>query len=129
MKKLLWASPHLPTAEQIKSLEAMGEIVFLKDIAPNLYSRMVDSPADTAEINELARDILAFLDEDENYILIQPAGSPALQFALGKTSGANQLVLSRIVYAHSKRISIDTLQPDGSVKKESLFRHENWLFM
>jgi hypothetical protein len=33
----------------------------------------------------------------------------------------------RVIFADSDRVSEDILQPDGSVKKVSIFKHKGWI--
>jgi hypothetical protein len=120
-KKNLWASPHSPTSEQIS--EACG-FVFLKDINPALQDRLENSPDNLDSLNELATELLVFCKEN-NYNLYQPAGNPSFQFVLGSTA-MNYLDVN-IFYAYSERVSQDITQPDGSIKKVSIFKHKKFI--
>ncbi len=121
-KKNLWASPHSPTSEQIS--EACG-FVFLKDINPALQDRLENSPDNLDSLNELATELLDFCKEN-NYNLYQPAGNPSFQFILGSLAVVNYLDID-IFYAYSERVSQDVAQPDGSVKKVSVFKHKKFI--
>ncbi len=132
-KKILWASPHKPTEKQ---LEDLGTVEYLEDINPNLFGRLVDSPSNREGLYELAEDLLSFAQE-AGYDVYQPAGSPAFQFILGRViattlpdhmgglSYSYQGV--NIKYAHSKRVSFEVTDPDGSVKKTVVFNHLGWI--
>lgn len=120
-KKNLWASPHSPTSEQIS--EADG-FVFLKDVNTALQDKLENSPDDLASLNELATELLDFCKENE-YNLYQPAGNPSFQFVLGSTA-MNYLDVN-IFYAYSERVSQDVAQPDGSIKKVSIFQHKKFI--
>ena len=120
-KKNLWASPHSPTSEQIS--EACG-FVFLKDVNTALQDKLENSPDDLASLNELATELLNFCKEN-NYSLYQPAGNPSFQFILGAAS-MNYLDVN-IFYAYSVRVSQDVVQPDGSIKKVSVFHHRKFI--
>lgn len=120
-KQNLWASPHSPTSEQIS--EADG-FIFLKDINPALQERLENSPDNLDSLNELAIELLNFCKEN-NYNLYQPAGNPSFQFILGSLA-VNYLDID-IFYAYSERVSQDVAQPDGSVKKVSVFKHKKFI--
>jgi len=122
-KKNLWASPHSPTSEQIS--EACG-LVFLKDINPALQERLENSPDNLDSLNELAIELLNFCKES-NYNLYQPAGNPSFQFILGAASMNYNYLDVNIFYAYSERVSQDVAQPDGSVKKVSVFKHKKFI--
>lgn len=130
----VWASPHNPTKEQSDSLQKeFSKVEFLKDINPELFAEICDSPADGDELRKLAEKLC---EATAGKALIQPAGSPAFQFALGKEikdrrGGWYEIPTPRpfIVYAHSKRVSIDEVQEDGTVKKISFFKHEGWIYI
>jgi hypothetical protein len=131
-RSLLWCSPHQPTIEQLSSLE--GELFYLKDVYPSLMERIVNCPDNRGELYELAEDLFMF--SLGKYELVQPGGSPAFLFALGTVSvaddGARQGlwgILFDIRFAHSERVSEEAIQPDGSIKKISTFKHLGWIKM
>lgn len=117
-KKFLWCSTHTPTKEQMTELKSMGSVEFLKDVFPSLQERLNNCPADRQRLYQLAND-LHDVTRDEDYILVQPGGSPAFQFILGKELPKYREVL----YAHSQRVSEDVPQADGTIKKVSTFKH------
>jgi|SRR5690625_115880 len=130
----LWASPHIPTKEQLDSLQKeFSKVEFLKEINPGLFAEICDSPADRDELRKLAEKLC---EATAGKALIQPAGSPAFQFALGKEikdrrGGWYETPTPRpsVVYAHSKRVSVDEIQEDGTIKKVSIFKHESWVYI
>lgn len=125
MKRFVWCSPHTPTKEQLTSLKSMGEIEYLKDINPSLFNNIANSPTSKEEMRVLADELYSFvcLGKDIQTI-VQPAGSPAFQFVLGQRVKGNG---NEVIYAHSKRVSEDIPQPDGSIKKVSTFKHLGWV--
>ena len=123
MTKFLWASPHVITPEQVSSL---GEIVLLRGINPGLQNRLSDIRMDT-DLNELALELIA-MAVLQGYTIVQPGGSPAFQLVLGKRlAGIPVTDRPSVMYAFSKRISVDTIQEDGTIKKTSTFKHEGWV--
>lgn len=119
MTKFLWCSAHKPTAEQTNELLAKGELYFLSDVDSEMQDSLNNCPANRASLSRLALDLSYKTGE---YIIVQPGGSPIFQFMLGLMSeqfGTD----SRIIYAHSERVSVDTAQPDGTVVKTSVFKH------
>lgn len=130
----VWASPHNPTTEQLESLKKeFSKVEFLKEINPELFDEICNSPSDEDELDKLA---VRLCDATVNKALIQPAGSPAFQFALGKEikdrrGGWYEFPVPRpiVVYAHSKRESIDEVLEDGTIKKVSIFKHEGWIYL
>lgn len=127
----VWASPHNPTIEQWNSLKKeFDKVEFLEGLNPELFAEICDSPADGDELRKLAEKLC---EATIGRALVQPAGSPAFQFALGKEVESRwyEMAFPRpvIVYAYSKRVSIDEIQEDGTVKKTSFFKHESWIYI
>lgn len=123
-KKFLWASVHDMTSDQTKELLELGSVVYLKDIDRKLYDEMCNLKF-TSVLCDIAYDLGLYMDD--GYIVVQPAGSPALQAWIGnvlegKISGDND-----VWYSFSDRVSEDVTLPDGSVKKVSMFRHKGWI--
>lgn len=125
MKNFLWCSPHTPTAEQLHSLQNEGEVIFLKEIAPALMERLGDTPRDRQGMFDLALEVLEVSDQLDAKI-VQLGGSPAFLFVAGAAINS-ALSKGRIIFADSERVSEDQPQPDGSVKKVSVFRHRGWI--
>ena len=125
-KKYLWASPvHKPTEEQISELLAQGTVDYLKEVRPELANKLANCPADKAELNDMAQELL-YLQKENRYILVQPGGSPAFQYQLGVRHSEKYPkgdCTGSILYAHSERVSVEVEQADGSVVKTSVFKH------
>ena len=130
--KYLWASPHKMTEEQKDSLEGWTTVTKLEDINPVLQNKLSNIQLDT-DLRELAIELVEFTSENEFDCLVQPAGSPAFQFELGKEWDycANVVEfpkkLFKIIYSFNQRVSEDIPQADGTIKKVSLFKHEGWV--
>jgi len=122
MKKILWACQHAPSPEQIKELD--GSIVELKNISQKLFLSLSNTPASVEAIEDLALQLqLECASYDE---VVLPIGSPAFNFAFArKVPRLNNPILYR--FAHSKRVSEDKLQPDGTTVKTSVFKFEGWI--
>ena len=129
MNKFIWCSAHTPSAEQVEELNSSwgmeGDLVMLKDIYPNIQA-FLDNCSDSYEdMLETAKDLHDIAMKD-NAVLVQPGGSPAFQYVLGKVR-MTSLRMSTVLYAHSERVSQDLLMEDGSVKKISSFRHVKFI--
>ena len=88
---------------------------------------MVDCPVDASSLETLAEEVLHLIDSMRG-VLVQPAGSPAFQMAIGIVKEEGQYEVD-VMYAHSRRESEDIPQEDGSVKKVAVFRHLGWTTM
>lgn len=120
MKKLLWCSPHTPTAEQMQELVGMGHVQLLNDVNSDLQRRINNCPANRVELSKLACELGQYAQM--GYTLVQPGGSPKFQFMLG-ICNAEIGIDDKVLYAHSERVSIDTPQVDGTIVKTSVFKH------
>lgn len=121
MRNLLWCSPHTPTEEQLESLNDMGNLIFLRDIHPSLMARLMDTPSNRKDCMILA-DNISELAEKHNAKIIQLGGSPLFLVMAAGVIGSG-----RMIFADSERVSEDIPQPDGSVKKVSIFKHKGWI--
>lgn len=118
-RKKLWCSPHQPLTEQ-------GEdFIMLKHINPDLFQKIINTPEDIDEMRGLAYDLSTYAHE-MGYNIYQPAGNPAFQFILGQLLATHFENVS-VFYAYSERVSMDEIQPDGTVKKVSVFKHKCWI--
>jgi hypothetical protein len=129
MRKFIWCSIHTPSVEQVAELYSVwgmeGSLIALKDIYPNVQA-FLDNCSDSYEdMLETAKDLHDIAMKD-NAVLVQPGGSPAFQYVLGKVR-MTALRMSTVLYAHSERVSEDIPQEDGSVKKVSVFRHAKFI--
>ena len=121
MKNLLWCSPHTLTSEQFGSLNEMGNIIYLKDVNPELMARLINTPSDRNECKILANDVYE-LSESLDAKIVQLGGSPMFLFVAASVIGTG-----RVIFADSERVSEDIPQADGSVKKISIFKHRGWI--
>lgn len=138
---IMWASAHKPSLEQRKQLWETGKIELLEENELSLFEEITNLKLES-NLKSLAQK-LADIAMKPNVMLVQPAGSPALQFELGVEMTLKVLSeytheksiefirqkvqLFRPRYAFSKRISQDIPQEDGSVKKVSTFKHEDFI--
>ena len=120
MRNLLWCANHQPLTEQLESLNEMGNLIFLKDIAPFTMEMISNTPSNRDECKDLA-DTISMLAENHNAKIVQLGGSPLFLVMASPIIGSG-----RMIFADSDRVSEDIPQPDGSVKKISTFRHKGW---
>jgi hypothetical protein len=126
MDKFIWSSPHRPTAEQLAELEAKGTVEFLRDLQPDLFASISNVGKDT-DYMQLAFNVVLFATES-NATLVQPAGNPKLLMCYGLNIMAMELIASDVmIFAYSRRISIDEEQADGSVVKRVVLNHEGFI--
>jgi hypothetical protein len=120
MRNLLWCANHQPLKEQLDSLNEMGNIIFLKDIAPDVMNQLTNTPSNRNGCRILA-DTISNIAEELDAKIVQLGGSPLFLVMASPIIGSG-----RMIFADSDRISEDIPQPDGSVKKISTFRHKGW---
>lgn len=132
MKKVfLNVTAHNMSGEQLdKARKLAGEVKNLKDINPELASKLANSPDNLVGIMELVYELKSFCltlarDYEEVYVHL-PIGSPAFMFALARelTSFYGEVTP---VFSHSERISVEEQQPDGSVIKRAVFRFKKFI--
>lgn len=129
MDKFLWASPHTPTQEQLTQLCLVGEIVYLSEVNEDLMKDIMENTL-TDNLRNLATRLWVYCFNC-HYILVQPGGSPALQYNLGQV----QIEMSKkkeceqipIMWSFSKRVSEDIKGKDDKIIKASIFKHEGWI--
>lgn len=121
MRNFLWCSPHTPTEEQLQSLQSNGNLLFLKDISPMTMADLTNTPSSRSECRVLAETI-SEIAENNNAKIIQLGGSPMFLVVASSVIGSG-----RMIFADSERVSEDIPQPDGSVKKISIFKHKGWI--
>ena len=126
-KIALWASAHKITEEQRASLEEKGfEINFLSETDPVLFEEITN----LNEFSNRAALAVKLLIQPAHW-LVQPAGDPSLMFSLGAQGQmmmeTGEPMVHRVVFAFTKRESKDVPQPDGSVRKISVFKFEGWV--
>jgi len=91
----------------------------IKTIDAALAASIAACPANAAELEAMAASLCRIARADDSRILAG-SGSPAFTACLGREAASVGVTL---VFAHSERVSTDAVQPDGSVKKVSEFRH------
>ena len=124
-RNIIWAAAHEPTEQQLKELKEMGKVYYLKDIEKALHYTICNIRFNT-RINVLVEVLLDACSLNTNTSLVQPAGSPAFQFALGRAVSL-RVKPPQILYAYSERVSNDVPQPNGSIIKTSVFNHKGWI--
>lgn len=120
--QLLWCSIHQPTATQLAELAELGELTFLKDIAPEIQDKINNCPSDRDELADLITSMVDTAQAHDINALIQLGGSPLFIAMTGQFVG-----VSNMLFSHSERVSTDEPQPDGSIKKVSTFNHVKFI--
>lgn len=112
---------HKLTPEQLTSLGK--EPIHIREIDRDLANMIADCPASRSMLFDMARRLVDHAMKDDG-IILAGSGSPAFTASLGICLGVNiETERVRLLFAHSERISEDQLQPDGSVRKISIFKH------
>jgi hypothetical protein len=145
--KFINFTQHLLTPEQIEAARAMGarEIVNAKDVLANFTEISNDDGNVDAvrQANRIAGAIAALVG-NEDAIIHFPISSPRVQAAFwrqfeywGYPSYADihsedyemwkQVRKQKFVFSHTARISQDVPQPDGSIKKTTVFKFEKFI--
>jgi hypothetical protein len=140
--KFINFTQHNLTEEQIEAAKAMGatEIINAKDALAN-FSEIAndDGNADAfRQAHEIAKAIVALTD-GKPAIIHFPISSPRVQAAFWRRYeywGNNpddyeiwwrKIRKCRFVFSHTARVSQDVPQPDGSVKKTTVFKFEKFV--
>lgn len=117
MKKFIFIMQHQPTAEQLTAASEGGrEIVQIAD------KKLLVVPDDaelgkewfTTRAEEIVKAVGGIEEGDTLHVMGQPQLAAAIQ-ATARLAGA------QIVESVTPRVSKDIRQPDGSIKKESVF--------
>jgi hypothetical protein len=123
---------HELTEEQRqKALEYSNILIDLKTYNPVLWEKLVNCPAEVEALKTLAQELLSFLKEvwlksNQNLLVHFPIGSPAFQAIFFQKLDRKSLPI-RILFSHSDRVSVDEIQPNGSVLKKGLFQFVKFL--
>lgn len=123
---------HELTEEQRqKALEYSNILIDLKTYNPVLWEKLVNCPAEVEALKTLAQELLSFLKEvwqksNQNLLIHFPIGSPAFQAIFFQKLDRKSLPI-RILFSHSERVSVDEIQPNGSVLKKGLFQFVKFL--
>jgi len=129
MKKIAIWSTRVHQIQEVQKLDLIknykvDEIVNISDLNLPFQNLIDNSPVGKENLKNLVNDFINYilnLYKNDFIYIVQPAGSPAFQFVLG--SVANNYKNVEILYAHSERVSEDVVQPDGTIKKISSFKH------
>jgi hypothetical protein len=130
MKRFLIAIQHVLSDSQIAELTngtSNVEFVLLKEVNPELFTRVANCPSDITEIHKLANDFLLYIDKYEAVVL--PIGSPIFMMDLGIKTGIKCHATDGewsgpdMYFSHTDRVSVDEPQADGSMLKKSVFQH------
>jgi hypothetical protein len=118
MHKILCCLNHELTAEQRAELTAMNaELYILADFAPKLAMALKNVSHD--DIVDLVESLVCKCADAD--VVLGPVGSPAFFAAFARAWDG------RLMFAESDRVSVDEPQPDGSVKKTSVFKHKRFV--
>jgi hypothetical protein len=125
-KQLIELGTMLPA--EIEIIDGKNEISY--------YNELANTPGDWGKLSKLADRLVSdcLLSMEQYEAVILPVGSPAFQTAIGfaicraKQEGALDFDSPMVVWAHSIRESIDQPQPDGSVRKASVFKHSHFYY-
>jgi hypothetical protein len=131
---------HKLTADQIEAAKQLGASRFLEAadiLPPDTVDKLRNCPSDKDGLLSIAYQLIdaikATAKGDDSLPLVHlPCGSPALMWKLcdliGGAVGHLDCVFDA-VFSHSVRDSVETLQPDGSVVKNSVFRFEKFIVL
>ena len=135
---ILAAIQHTLGIDQLSELDGYfikGDVVIHKIQDHPLFDKLSNTSGNMAECRQLAREFATSLVKDGEWLytaVILPIGSPMFQIILDR---ALRVVEDDIcediirIYAHSERISEDQVQPDGTVKKVSVFKHSHFNYL
>jgi hypothetical protein len=127
-KYTMWCPAHRATLEQLAELAEWpgGELFLLSEQAPELFARLTDCPSDVKSLHNMAEELIEVARRLRCKYVVLPIGSPAFNFVLAPKLERRRF---HVGFAHSRRESQDVPQPDGTVKKVSLFRHEKFIWL
>jgi hypothetical protein len=135
--KMINTLQHALTADQLAELKALGydEVVHLRDLNPELFAGMANTPGNEAEVGLLAFKLMGEMVTFGGRLCdacLLPLGSPALMFSFARMLGRETVDVESswvpdFFFAHSERVSEDQPQLDGTVKKVVVFKHIRFL--
>jgi len=120
---------HPLTPEQIRDVSDNGWVLSLglKEVNPELFSTLSNMTGDE-DLEEQALDLLDFCRGD---VCLMPIGSPAFMAVFFQTVQKMRkryaFKKTRFVFSQSIRESAESVQPDGTVKKVTVFKHIKFL--
>jgi len=145
--KFINFTQHNLTEEQVEAAKAMGatEIVNAKEVLPNFSDIANDDGNAYADYQaQRIADAIVALTGEEPAIIHFPISSPRVQAAFWRQHNYwshptyedihtenyevwKKVRKCRFVFSHTARISQDVPQPDGSVKKTTVFKFEKFV--
>ena len=118
---ILVAMQHSLSEAQVSELtKEGGEIRLLKDVDSVLFSAMANSPSEVTGSEGLGVNASSLKRLARGFdALLLPLGSPAQMFMVARGLDKG----TKVLFAHSERVSTETAGPDGSVVKKTIFKH------
>jgi len=118
---------HAPVNGVYDDLKKMGvsQVDLLPEIDKELAARFAAVPFDVKEVRKLASELADVIagDCEDGYQVVVVAGEARVIHNIIK--GAEEASFQTSFYApFSQRVSVDTVQEDGSVKKTVRFNYE-----
>lgn len=123
MKITNLVTQHNLNEGQIKGLQSYGTLT--SDLPEELKKALGNTPSSYTELRALARRVVEAIKIREATSVHGPIGSPAFWDVLKSMLHTTKVCV--IIYSHSERESIETIQPDGTVVKSSTFRFKHFI--
>ncbi len=128
---------HKLIDEQIKVIKEdlkCNDILELRDLNPELFNKLANTPMEKGVLASLAIDLLDLIiqvaEENPNREVYAhfPIGSPAFQYVFTIIFHTLNIPTNlHLVFSHSNRIANEIQLPDGSVKKEFIFKFQGFI--
>ena len=139
MNRILNLTQHSPTPEQIEAGVTCGDIASYQELAEFRSLLTFDTLPTPVEVRQRAQQIAAYARKTST--LVDYGGDSGYvvneRFSFAMIGGAPFLMapleeaLRRVgivpLYAFSTRESVEQVQPDGSVRKVAVFRHQGFV--
>jgi hypothetical protein len=128
---LLVCLQHTLSPEQIVELHTLtggAKLLYLSEEHPDLFKDLANSPDENGEMLDLMYRFVQMAKDKKYSNILFPIGSPAMMGRIMFSFGA-ELEPDEdrtFIYAHTDRVNEDQVQPDGSVRKISVFRHKRF---
>lgn len=137
MRTFINLTAHKLTAEQVQAAKELGATEFFEAtdiLPPDTLEKLRNCPSDYKELTAIVYEIIGALKqmphEDKSPFVHLPCGSPALMWLLcaihSKIAEFGRDFLIP-VFSHSERDSQETVQADGSIVKNSVFRFQKFI--
>lgn len=120
---ILWCPQHQPTKRQLEELPK-HKINLLSEIDSELFKSLSSLEADS-DLDQLTDKLIKIISVNTHVVL--PIGSPAFMFLLSTKLSRINFHYKTILFAHSKRVSEETISPEGEIIKNSKFIHEKFI--